>query len=266
MGKMNKNFFQSKHMIDEKIRQAERILLFLDYDGTLAPFHRDPLAVTTPPMILEEIQKIQSNRNCEIIIITGRMMNEIKQRIPINTISFAAIHGFHIELNDETKRKWDSSQPERRLMKRIHQRISDHLESQKDLNIEDKSTSIAFHYRNVPPIQKQVVIETIEQIINDIDHTHQLNIIHGAEVIEIRSTSMNKGLAVQYIQHHFSKNHPLTIYIGDDTTDEDAFEIIGEKGISVYVRNDSFRPSKARFWISSQKEVIEVLQFISASL
>ena len=151
-------------------------------------------------------------------------------------------------------------------MRIIKERIQQQCQSIIGFNIEDKTSSIAFHYRNVSSEEKLEVIQKILQIIFEMDPERDLNMIQGDEVIEIRSKTMNKGLAVKYINNHFDHDHLLCIYIGDDTTDEDAFRMIGPNGITVFVQNDSDHASEALYWISSQTEVLEVLRFFKKSL
>jgi trehalose 6-phosphate phosphatase len=222
--------------------------------------------VETPPEIINELKKMQILNRIQIIIISGRMMSEIKQRIPLEHISYVADHGSHIELNDGTKKIWEPPESSLRLIDKIKNTIQSRYQSQNGFFIEDKSSSVAFHYRNVLSDEKQFLIHNIQQIILRMNIKKELNVIQGAQVIEIRSTTMNKGLAVQYIQKHFSFDHSLPIYIGDDTTDEDAFNVIGSEGVTVFVRNDSERVSHAMYWIASQKEVVEILRFLSDSL
>ena len=93
---MATNFFQSKDTIRSRLQQEKTILLFLDYDGTLAPFHKNPLMVETPHEILETLEYLKAQDCIHIIIISGRTIDEIKQRVPLDHVSYAAVHGMHI--------------------------------------------------------------------------------------------------------------------------------------------------------------------------
>ena len=260
------NFFQSKDEIENKIKNASKVLFFLDYDGTLAPFHEDPDLVKTSKEMLHLLREIKKHPKAEIIIISGRMMNEIKQRVTLDDISFAAIHGLHIELNNGMMKQWSTPSSSKELMQKIKDDISKKYQSQTGFVIEDKNSAVAFHYRKVPENKKPEMIETIENIIHYFDSSQELDLIMGAEVIEIRSKTMDKGLAVEFIKNHFSKHDVLSCYVGDDTTDEDAFDVLCDDDITVFVRNNSMRSTKARFWIESQQDVVKVLQMFNSAL
>ncbi len=50
----------------------------------------------------------------------------------------------------------------------------------------------------------------------------------------------------------------VVAYLGDDATDEDAFEAVGKHGLSVLVREER-RTSAAEVWLRPPEELLEFL-------
>jgi len=61
----------------------------------------------------------------------------------------------------------------------------------------------------------------------------------------------------------FYRQNILLIYIGDDKTDEDAFKILGDDGLSVLV-SEKVRDSHAKYYVKNVDEVMKFLRRIEA--
>jgi trehalose-phosphatase len=86
-----------------------------------------------------------------------------------------------------------------------------------------------------------------------------LEIIHGAKILEVRPKGWNKGTAVEMILKKIPNAMP--IYIGDDRTDEDAFNYINSiDGITI-IANE--KEANAKFYLRGQREVLSFLNILS---
>ncbi len=81
-----------------------------------------------------------------------------------------------------------------------------------------------------------------------------MRVVHGKRVVDFSTSDADKGAALRVIQDRVSPD--VTVFVGDDVTDEDAFEILGEADVGVKVGEG---PTSARWWIDSQGEVAGVL-------
>ena len=98
--------------------------------------------------------------------------------------------------------------------------------------IEDKSLTIAIHYRRAPKLEEKV-LKFVNKLIEGEKHFHAIS---GNMVIEIKPLGVDKGQSIAL----FMENEPfvdkLPIFIGDDVTDEDGFRYINaNNGISIKV-------------------------------
>jgi len=123
--------------------------------------------------------------------------------------------------------------------------------------------TLAFHYRMVEKEKSQEMIDKFLNLVNKVGNPNSIDVLHGSKVVEIRPKGWNKGKAVELILKKVSKNKNfLPIYIGDDTTDEDAFNSIGNKGITIFVENDEERSTSAQYSLKNPNEVLDFLKMI----
>jgi trehalose 6-phosphate phosphatase len=83
----------------------------------------------------------------------------------------------------------------------------------------------------------------------------------GKKVFELRpQLDWDKGRAVAWLEEELGLRSPqvLTIYIGDDLTDEDAFRQVRGHGVGILVRDES-RPTLAHYALEHPGEVRDFL-------
>src|SRR5262249_41717018 len=95
-------------------------------------------------------------------------------------------------------------------------------------------------------------------------HRHGLRVTGGRKVVELRpDIDWDKGTALAWIRDKIHQTgRVLPIYIGDDLTDEDAFDAVRFDGLAVAGRRegDAGRPTAAEFTLNNPGEVCEFLR------
>jgi trehalose 6-phosphate synthase/phosphatase len=244
-------------VIEQKITEhynlSCRRILFLDYDGTLAPFAKLPQMAIPGKSLLDLLGKLCDDPQNTVVIISGRpryVLDDWFSRLRINLV---AEHGAFFKLYDSPwmqahalNVKWKSQVLP--VMKMYAGRCSGTF-------VEEKDLSIAWHYRNA---EKELGFLRSRELINALaELSVHLNfqVIEGEKVIEVRSRGIDKGTAAASFLNHSA--HDFILAIGDDRTDEDLFRVIPKKGYSVKV---GLVPSLARFNFIQQKDVTDFLQ------
>ncbi len=132
--------------------------------------------------------------------------------------------------------------------------------------MEHKHFAVAVHYRNVAPERVSEVLATAHRL----GQQPGLRVTNGRKVIELRpDIDWDKGTTVRWVLDHTAEPGPLLpIYVGDDLTDEDAFDAVRSEGIGVVVRHseDGDRPTAARFAVDSPDEVRKLLERLATRL
>ena len=261
---MSYYLFDHTPKIIERINNSAETFLFLDYDGTLVPFKDRPQDVVTPNEIKNVLYLLQKHLKFKVFIISGRILNEIKQLINIDGLSFAALHGLQIELSNGEKFFWEQAENIRPILKEIKSKTLKEFKHEKGIKIEDKKYTLAFHYRLLPNEKIKRNIEKFENIVNIIDTKKTLDLIYGEKVVEIRPKGWDKGKAVVEILNNVAKSdNYLPIYIGDDTTDEDAFREIEKQGITIFIANKTNKPTAAKYWLKDTNDVLMFLKSLT---
>jgi trehalose-phosphatase len=148
----------------------------------------------------------------------------------------------------------------------IHFVLSRALSTVKGVLVEDKGLSLSVHYRMVDAERVQEVEDIVKKTIGQAQAAGKAKLTSGKKVHEIRpGVDWNKGKAVRLLMKRYGRGGRrsglLPIYLGDDSTDEDAFKVIEayRKGISVLVGGPS-RQSAARYYLKSPQEVGQFLE------
>jgi trehalose 6-phosphate phosphatase len=85
--------------------------------------------------------------------------------------------------------------------------------------------------------------------------------VNGKKVIEVHpGLNWTKGHATLWLVKHARHPSPLPIYIGDDRTDEDAFDMLRE---GITIRVGKHRRSKAQYYVKNVREVLRLLEWMT---
>ncbi|GBE00255.1 trehalose-phosphate synthase [bacterium BMS3Abin07] len=245
-------FFDSIDTLEDQIKNRE-IFLFFDYDGTLVPIVESPELAYIPEKIRQLIRKLKDN--FAIAVITGRTIGDIRKRVGIDDIIYAGNHGSEIWDGGNLIISQDSSEINIKL-KEILEKLNRGLSHIPGVFIEDKGITASIHFRNVWIKHLGELFSVFWGIIKDYEDIFRIT--SGKKVFEIRPlNAWNKGDAVNYIMYKFGKAM-IPFYIGDDTTDEDAFRAVRGRGISVCVGGSL----EADYYLKNQEEIGKFMKFL----
>ncbi|MGM0437104.1 MAG: trehalose-phosphatase [Bacillota bacterium] len=250
---MTKNILNEKNFskFEKKLKQSENVLLYLDYDGTLSHFKKDPKAAYPVKGIKKVIKEISKFSFLKVAIISGRSLNDLKNMIKLNNVYYAGLHGLEMEDYSPENLNEKEIQYYKNIIK---QNYTTEIKKEK-LYLENKKFVLSIHYRN-----NYKNVKELKSFIKNLVDTNNYEIMEGRKILEIRPKNWDKGKAVTLIREKSfdDNNNPLEIYIGDDTTDEDAFSVIN--GFSIYVKNENQISEKASFYLNNPDEVLIFLK------
>jgi trehalose 6-phosphate synthase/phosphatase len=125
-------------------------------------------------------------------------------------------------------------------------------------SLEEKSSSLAWHYRRVQSGLGQMRAEELAENMRYLLSQYELQMLMGDKVIEIKSNKLNKGIAAVAITEHYKPD--FIFAIGDDATDEDMFYELPHTALTVKVGNKN---SAARYFVDDQKEAVALISVFS---
>ena len=201
--------------------EIERTALFLDIDGTLAVFERLPEEVRPTPRRTALLRRLAARLDGRVAMISGRAMADM-DRITEGAVTAASgVHGLEL-------RRADGRMEVARVhpgVGRARKAFRDLVDANPGLFLEDKGLGLVLHYRASPELEHlaNVAAEGLAQETG-------LLLQRGDMMAEVRTPGRNKGHAL----HAFMEEPPFRghtpIYIGDDLTDEHAFQAARDLG------------------------------------
>lgn len=237
------------------VARASQSLLLLDYDGTLAPFREERDQAFPYPGVVHLLQEIVRSGHTRVVIISGRDTNET---IPLlGMMPFPEVWGLH----GLQRRTPDGAIETVRLGKRYLDALSDAdrwLASQRLRDrAEFKTGSIAVHWRGASDWEVADLRDRVLLGWKPIAGHSGLELLNFDGGVEIRAPEADKGDVVRLLLDEMEPGTPAA-YLGDDTTDERAFQAIRGHGLSVLVR-PRWRKTAAQSWLRPPEELLDFL-------
>ena len=245
----------------EKLK-GRRPALFLDYDGTLTPIVSRPELAVLSDECRSVLERVAARY--PTAIISGRGRNDVEGLVGLPNLAYAGSHGFDIvgpggALVGHAVADWIEP-----VMERIAEMVRPRLAGVSGALIEEKRFSIAVHYR----LADEASIPRIESVVDEAVATDsRLKKAHGKKVFEVRpDVDWDKGKALLFLVEALGLDSPdvVPFYIGDDVTDEDAFEVLRGRGIGVLV-SEVPRPTRAAYWVQAPWEVYAFFERLLSS-
>ena len=257
------HLFQSWDSFATDVKAAAHVLLLSDYDGTLTPIVGRPQDAILPPEVREKLGALAKRRSFSIGIISGRSLSAVKALVGLEGIYYAGNHGLEIA-GPGLKFVHPEAKKAQVVIRELARQFLAGLGRLEGVIMEDKGLSLSVHYRLVPPDKVKDVERIFQQITAPAVRKGNIRVTTGKKVLEVRPPiDWDKGKAVETIIKEIKAllkvEQLLTIYLGDDTTDEDAFRILHRpQGWSIFVGQDG-KLSRADYFLSSTSEVAAFL-------
>ncbi|MDT8320926.1 MAG: trehalose-phosphatase [Xanthomonadales bacterium] len=234
-----------------------QLAVFLDYDGTLTPIVDRPEQAELGEEMRAALSRLADL--CKTAVISGRSLDDVRERVGLATVYYAGNHGLQIGGPDQAEIKHEKGREYLGVVAEACRELRSRLENIDGILIENKEFSLSVHYR----LADDSVVPDVEAVIDEVVTAKpDLRKHSGKKVFEIRPRiDWDKGKAVLWLLDalELGEDQVLPLYIGDDVTDEDAFAVLEERGIGIRVMGDS-GTSRARYRLRDSGEVRSFLE------
>ena len=201
---------------------VENPLLMLDYDGTLAEIVDDPTEAVPHKDVPDLLKRL--GERYPVYIVTGRRVKDLSSLLDVPNLHVMGVHGMEEGPlgGDVTPLVSDEALEALEEARR-------NLPDVAGVRVEDKGTAIALHYRSAQ--DEEEIEKRLRAWVEELPE--RLEPLWGKKLLEVRPKGYSKGKAIE----HLIETHPDTtpLFLGDDTTDEEAFAVIGERGVTIKV-------------------------------
>jgi trehalose 6-phosphate phosphatase len=258
---MSKPFFDDIHEVEGRILPAPHILLCVDYDGTLTHFTATPIGAHLSPQMDRVVLSLIEHPDVHMAVFSGRDRADLQSRVGIPGLIYAGNHGLEISGPGFVFVEPTAAE-QSNVLQEFASKLTDDLQAIKGVLVEFKGLTLSVHYRLVPQEQWDEVRRLVHAALAGA--THPFVLTTGEKVFEIRPrVYWNKGNAVGWIKEQLKLAGVLCIYIGSDTTDEDAFAAMPD---AITIRLGQAQITSARYSLESTTEVRKFLEWLEELL
>jgi trehalose-phosphatase len=240
----------------QRINYRGKKALLLDYDGTLAPFRIRRDKAYPYPGVGNILETILQDDDTRLVIISGRAISDLLPLLGLDpTPEIWGSHGW--------ERLTPGGSIETATMDPLASRC---LESQQveaegaglGDKVEAKPGCLALHWRGLEEAEIRELRRRFLPRWSDACRRFPLSLMEFDGGIELRMSGRNKAFVVDSIRSEMGDN-TIMAFLGDDSTDEEAFTELGENDLGVLVR-ERYRPTTADLWIKPPEELIDFLK------
>jgi trehalose 6-phosphate synthase/phosphatase len=245
-----------RHQIAARYAAARSRAIFLDYDGTLAPFKDDPQTASPDAGILAIIRTLAATPGNEVTIISGRDRDTLQRwfnGIDVNLIVehgvWTRARGGDWEMLHQINADWKPN---------IRPTLESFVDRTPGSFIEEKNYSLVWHYRKAEQEQADLRANELKDELTNLIANHNLEIMEGHKVIEVKSGGINKGSAA--LRFIAADPYDFIFAAGDDWTDEYMFRELPESAITVKV---GMTNTAARYKVESVGDMRHLLEALT---
>lgn len=241
--------------IKKHYQSATNRLLLLDYDGTLVGFKNDPKKAFPDEELRGIVERLLSQSHTKAVIISGRDRYTLGEWFKDTGIEMVSEHGVWLwdgdgwKLNEGVMDNWKTA---------IMSILENLVERTPGSFIEEKDYTLAWHYRK---IDNELGVNRVREIREELIYyttNHNLQVLEGNKVVEVRNAGVNKGKAAALWLNKGEWDFILAI--GDDHTDEDTFKAVPPEAYTIKVGLDR---TEADFKVNSVEQARALLDSLS---
>ncbi len=228
----------------------------LDYDGTLAPFRVERDQAIPYPGVRELLEKIRATGKTRLVVVSGRKIDDLLPLLGLNPPPEVwGSHGLEHLQEDGRYAQLALSGAQKDFLKRLAAWAE---RTGWATHFEPKPAGAAFHWRGLPEKEKRHLEHEVLEKWKLVAESAGFLIYYFDGGLEFRIQGVTKGGVVSQLLGEMGPD-TISAYLGDDSTDEDAFKMLGNRGLAVLVRKQ-WRPTVAAVWLVPPDELIEFLE------
>lgn len=231
----------------------DRLALFLDLDGVLAPMAPTPDAVIAEPRRTDLLRRLDLALEGRVAIVSGRTLKEIDRISGAASPSASGVHGLERRRRDGSIERGAPGVGVRAAVAAFNA-FADHTPG---VIVEDKGVSAGLHFRQAPGAATAAAA-----LVDQLAAETGLSLQPGDMVLELKTPGADKGTAVAAFMAEAPFKGATPVMLGDDLTDEYGFAAAARLGgFGVLVGPD--RPTAATHRLSDVEAVLDWLDTVA---
>ncbi len=238
------------------LAKQHRLLVALDFDGTLAPEVDEPEAARALPAARHAVERLLATPDTRVALVSGRSIKSLEHVADLgDRVLLVGSHGIELRL-DEPGDGLMLNEEEREQLEVLHTVLEQVADSLDTVWLEQKPAGFALHTRLATDRRSRVAHLVARQEAQA--EAGDLTVRMGKNVIEFSVRTTTKGEAVEHLRRYTRAD--AVFYAGDDVTDEDAFEALGPDDLGVKSGSGT---TAADFRVGGPQDVAQVLALLA---
>lgn len=219
--------------IRDRLAATDGLFVCLDFDGTLAPIEADPDAPQVTPENRAAVASLADRRNVDVAVVSGRALEDVRRRVDVAGLDYAGNHGLELAVDGERVVHPVAAKREPAL-ERIREKLGTRLAPLAGCEIEDKRLTLTVHVRRADPADAALARRRTAAVV-DAFGGGGFRLEPGKSIVEVRpDIPVGKDHAVRLLRTS-GRTDFLPVFVGDDASDEAAFEEVRHDGVTVHV-------------------------------
>lgn len=234
------------------LARAPRLLVACDYDGTIAPIVDDPMQAHPRRETVVALRSLADLSQTDVAVVSGRALRDLAalSRLPAE-IRLVGSHGSEFDIDVAGDLSAEAAQT-RANISAAARALAEELPG---AHVELKPAGLAFHTRRMASDDAAGASDRVVALARE----HEGVFVRtGHNVVELSVVETDKGVALETIRAQVGAT--AVLYLGDDTTDEDAFITLSGPDVGVKVGGGE---TAARFRVGNADEVTRLLAYLA---
>jgi trehalose 6-phosphate phosphatase len=236
---------------------AGRLLVALDFDGTLAPTVDEPAKARALPEARAAVERLARLPATRVALVSGRGLADLERVSGAgDDVLLVGSHGIELRL-DGPDDAVALDEEERAAMSTLSDVLGQVVDTLQTVWLEPKPAGFALHTRLASDRQSRVAhLVALSEAQAELE---DLKVRLGKDVIEFSVRSTTKGEAVEHLRRYTHAD--AVFYAGDDVTDEDAFAALGPGDLGL---KSGTGTTAAHFRVDAPQDVAHVLTLLAS--
>ncbi|KAF8409101.1 hypothetical protein HHK36_005174 [Tetracentron sinense] len=252
---------------------AKNRAILLDYDGTLMP--QTSINKTPSEVVTSIINTLCGDLKNTVFIVSGRGKDSLgKWFSPCKKLGIAAEHGYFLRWSKNEEWEVCGQNTDFGWIQIAEPVMKLYTEATDGSSIETKESALVWHHQDADhdfgSSQAKEMLDHLESVLAN----EPVAVKSGQFIVEVKPQGVSKGLVAEKIFTSMVENGKqadFVLCIGDDRSDEDMFEIIGNaitrnilsSNTAVFACTVGQKPSKAKYYVDDTTEVITMLEALA---
>lgn len=239
---------------------SDRLLIALDFDGTLAPLEDEPMDARMLPAAREAVDAAVAAPNTLVALVSGRSLSDLRviaEHLDDSPLLLAGSHGAEFWIPGEGVVTHDDDPGDAALRDELRAHAEQATADLDGVWIEPKRFGFGVHTRKSTAADAAEANLRVDALVEaEAPHWRRRT---GHNIVEYAFRHEGKDSAVAELRARTEAS--AVLFAGDDVTDEDALKSLGENDLGVHVGS---RPTAATLTVADIPAMADLLAVLAA--